>query len=102
MAGGAEPGGQLGETIVSGAGGRYPRLLCGRMALAVGQLDHVRDQAILVVTPARDTALGRTVLSQHPTGPPFRDPEPAADMVDALATTRGAQMGYSARRNPTR
>ena len=50
-----------------------------------GQLDHVRDQAILVVTPARDTALGRTVLSQHPTGPPFRDPEPAADMVDALA-----------------
>ena len=29
----AEPGGQLGATIVSGAGGRYPRLLCGRMAL---------------------------------------------------------------------
>ena len=29
----AEPGGQLGMTIVSGAGGRYPKLLCGRMAL---------------------------------------------------------------------
>ena len=29
----AEPGGQLGVTIVSGAGGRYPRLLCGRTAL---------------------------------------------------------------------
>ena len=29
----AEPGGQLEDTIDSGAGGRYPRLLWGRMAL---------------------------------------------------------------------
>ena len=29
----AEPGGQLGMTIASGAGGRYPRLPCGRIAL---------------------------------------------------------------------
>ena len=29
----AEPVGQFGGTIVSGAGGRYPRLLWGRMAL---------------------------------------------------------------------
>ena len=29
----AEPGGQLGMMIVSGAGGWYPRLPCGRMAL---------------------------------------------------------------------
>ena len=29
----AEPGGQIGVMIVSGAGGRYPKLPCGRMAL---------------------------------------------------------------------
>ena len=55
-----------------------------------GQLDHVRDQAILVVTAARDTALGRALLSQHPAGAALRDPEPATDMVDALAAARGA------------
>ena len=37
-------------------------------AIPAGQLDHVCDQAILVVTPARDTALGRAVLPQHPAG----------------------------------
>ena len=37
-------------------------------AIPAGQLDHVCDQAILVVTPARDTALGRAVLRQHPAG----------------------------------
>ena len=60
-------------------------------AVPTGQLDHVRNQAILVVTAARDTALGRAVLPQHPAGPPFRDPEPATGMVDALAAARGAQ-----------
>ena len=60
-------------------------------AIPAGQLDHDCDQAILVVTPARDTALGRTVLPQHPAGPSFRDPaEPVTDMVDAVATARGA------------
>ena len=58
--------------------------------IAAGQLDHLRDQAVLVVTAARDTALGRAVLPQHPAGPPFRDPEPVTDMVDALAAPRRA------------
>ena len=60
-------------------------------AVPAGQLDHVRDQAVLLlVTAVRDTALGRTVLPQHPAGPPFRDPEPVADMVDVFPTVRGA------------
>ena len=59
-------------------------------AVTAGQLDHVGDQAILVVVAARDTALGRAVLPQHPAGATLRDPEPAADMVDAVATARGA------------
>ena len=59
-------------------------------AILAGQLDHVRDQAVLVVAAARDAALGRAVLPQHPAGAAFRDPEPAADMIDALAPARGA------------
>ena len=59
-------------------------------AVLAGQLDHVRDQAILVVTAARDAALGRAMLSQHPAGPPFRDPKPVADMIDARPPARGA------------
>ena len=59
-------------------------------AVPAGQLDHVRDQAVLVVTAARDPALCRSVLAQHPAGPTLRDSEPATDMVDALATARGA------------
>ncbi len=60
-------------------------------AIAAGQLDHIRDQAIFVVTAVRDTALGRAVRPSHPTGAALRDPEPATDMVDALVTTRGAR-----------
>ena len=56
-----------------------------------GQFDHVCDQAVLVVTAARDTTLGRAMLTQHPAGAAFRGPEPITNMVDALATTRGAQ-----------
>ena len=59
-------------------------------AILAGQLDHVRDQAILVVTVARDAALGRAMLPQHPASAAFRDPEPVADMIDALAPARGA------------
>ena len=36
------------------------------VAVPTGQLDHVPDQAVLIVTAARDTAPGRTVLPQHP------------------------------------
>ena len=59
-------------------------------SVLAGQLDHVRNQAVLVVTAARDTALGRAMLPQHPASAAFRDPEPVADMIDALAATRGA------------
>ena len=59
-------------------------------AVLAGQLDHVRNQAVLVVTTARDAALGRAVLPQHLAGAAFRDPEPGADMIDALAAARGA------------
>ena len=55
-----------------------------------GQRDHVRDQAVLVVAAARDAALGRAMLPQHPASAAFRDPEPVADMIDALAAARGA------------
>ena len=60
-------------------------------AILASQLDHVRDQAILAVTAARDAALGRAVLPEHPAGPTLRDPEPVTDMIDTLATARGAQ-----------
>ena len=59
-------------------------------AILAGQLDHVRDQALLVGTAARDAALGRAMLPQHPASPALRDPEPVADMIDALAAARGA------------
>ena len=59
-------------------------------AVLAGQLDHVRHQAVLVVAAARDAALGRAMLPQHPAGAAFRDPEPVADMIDALAAARGA------------
>ena len=59
-------------------------------AVLAGQLDHVRDQAVLVVTTVRDAALGRAMLPQHPASAAFRDPEPVADMIDALAAARGA------------
>ena len=59
-------------------------------AILAGQLNHVRDQAILVGTAVRDAALGRAMLPQHPAGAAFRDPEPVADMINALAPARGA------------
>ena len=49
-----------------------------------------RDQAILVFTATRDTALGRAVLPEHPAGPTLRDPEPVTDMIDVLEAARGA------------
>ncbi len=57
-------------------------------AILAGRFDHAGDQAVLV-TSARDAALGRAVLPQHPAGPALRDPEPVADMVDALEAARG-------------
>ena len=59
-------------------------------AVLAGQLDHVRNQAVLVVAAARDAALGRAMLPQHPASAAFRDPETVADMIDALAAARGA------------
>ena len=59
-------------------------------AILAGQLDHVPDQAILVGTATRDAALGRAMLPQHPASPALRDPEPVADMIDALTAARGA------------
>ena len=38
-------------------------------AILTGQLDHIRNQAMRVVTHTWDTALGRAVLSQHQAGP---------------------------------
>ena len=55
------------------------------------QLDHVGDQAVLVIAAAWDTALAGAVLPQHPAAPTLRDPEPVTDMVDAPAVARGAQ-----------
>ena len=63
--------------------GRYAAIAV--TAILAGQLDHVRDQAVLVVAAAPDAALGRAMLPQHPASAAFRDPEPVADMVDALA-----------------
>ena len=53
-----------------------------------GQLDHVRDQAVLVVTAARGTTLGRAMLTQHPAGAALRGPELVTNMVDALPSAR--------------
>ena len=59
-------------------------------AVLTGQLDHVRNQTVLVVTTARDAALGRAMLPKHPASAALRDPETVADMIDALAPARGA------------
>ena len=51
---------------------------------------------------ARGAALGRAVLPQHPASAALRDPESVTDMIDALAPTRGAWMGYSGLRSRRR
>jgi|GEM_PF-3733597 len=61
-----------------------------------GQFDHVRDQAVLVGMATRGTRLGRAMLTQHPAGMALRGPEPVTNMVDALATTRGARKFHRA------
>ena len=56
-------------------------------AIPTGQLDHVRNQALLVVTPAPDVALRRAVLPQHPASSALGNAEPPTNTVETLAPT---------------
>ncbi len=55
------------------------------------QLDHVGDKPFLVCAASWHVALGRAILTQNTTGTTLGDPELITDMVDTLATARGAQ-----------
>ena len=60
-------------------------------AVSADELDDVRDELLLIVSAARDPALGLAVLPQHAADPPLRNLQSEPDMVDAGAATRGAQ-----------
>ena len=67
----------------------------GNLAIAVapiaaGQFDEVGDELLLIISAARDPALGRAVLPEHAADPPLRYLQSEPDMVDAGTATRGA------------
>jgi hypothetical protein len=55
------------------------------------QLDNVCGQAFLVIRPARNFALRRSVLSQNTADAAFRDRHSFTDMIDTAPPSRGAQ-----------
>src|SRR6478735_8229611 len=59
-------------------------------AIAADQFDDVGDELLLIVSAARDPALGRAVLPQHAADPPLRNLQSEPNMIDAGAATRGA------------
>jgi len=56
-----------------------------------GQLDHVRNQTFFAGSATQLMPLGRTMLSQNLTDTTLRHFDPAAYVIDAGATTGGAQ-----------
>jgi hypothetical protein len=67
---------------------RHPAITVA--AIIAGKADHRLSQGILIVTVNLLTALHRAVLSQNPTGKPFRDTEPLLDMDDTPPAALGA------------
>jgi len=55
-----------------------------------GQLNHVPDKAVLVISRLRNITLCRTMLSQDTTGTAFRYGELAPHQINAVATPCGA------------
>ena len=56
----------------------------------MGELVDVRDELLLIVSAARDPALGRAVLPEYTADPSLRNLQSEPDMVDAGTATRGA------------
>ena len=56
-----------------------------------GERDDVRRQGFFIGPTLRRLSLGRTMLPEHKTGEPFRDPELLPDMLDASTAAGGAQ-----------
>jgi len=55
------------------------------------QLDNVCGQRLLVIRPARNFALRRSVLAQNAADAAFRDRQFLADMINTAPSSRGAQ-----------
>jgi len=60
-------------------------------AVEAGEFDDVGGQPLLILSSCRNTALRRTVLPEHTADPALGHPQRGSNMVDAYATTRGAQ-----------
>jgi hypothetical protein len=56
-----------------------------------GERDDVRRQGFFIGPTLQRLSLGRTMLPEHKTGEPFRDPERLPDMLDASTAAGGAQ-----------
>ena len=56
-----------------------------------GERDDVRGERLLVGTTVRNLPLCRSMLTEHPAGEPFGDPELLPDMIDTTTAPGGAQ-----------
>lgn len=55
-----------------------------------GQLDHVGNKPLLILTASGEMTLSRAMLAEHATRPAFGDTETVTHPVDGVAPTRGA------------
>jgi hypothetical protein len=60
-------------------------------AIITGECDNTSCQGLLVLFVFQRMALRRTMLAQHPAGPPLRCRQCTADLLDRLAATGGVQ-----------
>jgi len=67
----------VGMMTESAAGGRFG-----------GQLDQVRDRAVLVIVSEKNKALGRPVLLKHREGSPLRNSKEGTDTIQARPRRR--------------
>jgi hypothetical protein len=56
-------------------------------AILAGQLDHVGDQSILIISANRQTPLCGSMLPHNPANPPFRHPHLVANVINASPAT---------------
>jgi hypothetical protein len=76
------------------AGGRAQEFCDPPVAVAsilTGKHDGIGSEPILIASPARNTSLRRTMLSQHAADPPLGQLQFGSYLVDAGAATGGAQ-----------
>jgi hypothetical protein len=67
---------------------RHPAIAVA--AIIAGKTHHRFGQGLLIVTLNLMASLDRTVLSQDPTGKPFRDTDPLLDMDNTAPAALGA------------